>query len=72
MRTLNIYVKGFAIASLSAALLVNASPAAAAQSVTIVENGSKKCVILYGVMANLPEAVASIFGAIIERLGCGM
>lgn len=70
MRTLQNYIKGFVVAGITSALLINAAPAAADQAVTIVENGSRKCIMLSGVMANASEWVQAIIGAVLERLGC--
>jgi hypothetical protein len=70
MRTLQNYIKGLAVAGLTATLLVQAAPAAADQAVTIIENGSKKCIMLSGVLSNASEWVALIIGAVLEKLGC--
>lgn len=68
---MRMYIKGLAIAGIGAALLVGAPSAFAGQAVTITNsNGSKACVILEGVISNGGEWIASVLGAVIERLGC--
>jgi hypothetical protein len=72
MRTIQNQVKGFAVAALVAVALVNAAPAWADQAITVTRNGSKMCIMLSGVMSNVPEIAAEAIGAVLTAMGCGI
>jgi hypothetical protein len=72
MRTIYNHVKALTFAGAFALIaIMTTTPAWADQAVTITQaNGSKACIILTGVISNAPEFVASVLGAVLERLGC--
>jgi hypothetical protein len=72
MGTFGNQIKAFTVAAMiAAALVVSAPPAAADQAVTVTRgDGSKVCIILYGVISNTNDHVKSVLGAILEKLGC--
>ena len=71
MRTLQNQMKALTIASIMAAvLIIHAAPAAADQKVMVNVGGSKVCIILSGVVQNVPDHVASVLGAVLEAIGC--
>lgn len=71
MRTFRNHIKGLAVAGIvAAALVLNATPAAADQKVLVNIGGSKACIILSGVIANVSDHVASVLGAVYEAMGC--
>jgi hypothetical protein len=72
MRTIYNAAKGIAISGAFAAVaIMTSAPAFAGQAVTVTQsNGSKACIMLSGVIANAPEFVAAVLGAVLDRLGC--
>jgi len=71
MRTFRNQIKAFAVAAIIAAALVNAAPAWADQAITVRKaDGSKMCIMLSGVMQNVPELAAAAIAAVLESIGC--